>query len=99
MGEHKQGDGGHAAKFHENRHSLLNAGCRCVKQAPTSRRFEDLINSFLFAIFGFMSFSTFYSPQFVLWVLPLICFSTFAGYADNDNLILMANLLLLPNQL
>jgi len=38
--------------------------------------FEDLVNAFLFAVLGFMSFSVFYSPQYVLWVLPLACFST-----------------------
>ena len=39
------------------------------------RSFEDLVNACLFAVLGFMSFSVFYSPQYVLWVLPLVCFS------------------------
>jgi hypothetical protein len=39
------------------------------------RNFEDLVNALLFAVLGFMSFSVFYSPQFVLWILPLVCFS------------------------
>ena len=39
------------------------------------RSFEDLVNASLFAVLGFMSFSVFYSPQFVLWILPLVCFS------------------------
>jgi hypothetical protein len=56
-------------------HSLQVAAALAAA-AMRPKRFEDLINSFLFAILGFMSFSTFYSPQFVLWVLPLICFST-----------------------
>jgi hypothetical protein len=33
------------------------------------------VNSFIFAVLGFMTFSAFYSPQFVLWLLPLVCFS------------------------
>src|SRR5262249_33546766 len=39
------------------------------------RTFEDLVNAFIFAVLGFMTFSVFYSPQFVLWLLPLVCFS------------------------
>ncbi len=39
------------------------------------KRFKDLVDSFLLAIVGFMSFSTFYSPQFVLWSAPIACFS------------------------
>lgn len=39
------------------------------------RTFSDLVNALLFAVLGFMTFSTFYSPQFVLWILPLVCFS------------------------
>ena len=44
--------------------------------AMRPRSFEDLINAFLFAALGFMSFSVFYSPQYVLWILPLVCFSS-----------------------
>ena len=43
--------------------------------AMRPRTFSDLVNAFLFAVLGFMMFSTFYSPQFVLWILPLVCFS------------------------
>jgi hypothetical protein len=43
--------------------------------AMRPRTFEDLVNAFLFAVLGFMTFSAFYSPQFMLWILPLICFS------------------------
>src|SRR5262249_555031 len=43
--------------------------------AMRPRTFDDLVNSFLFGVLGFMSFSVFYSPQFVLWILPLVCFS------------------------
>jgi hypothetical protein len=55
---------------------FLQVAAALVAAAMRPRSFEDLINSFLFALLGFMSFSTFYSPQFVLWMLPLICFST-----------------------
>lgn len=39
------------------------------------KTFEDLVHSFLFAILGFISFSIFHSPQFVLWIVPIACFS------------------------
>ena len=39
------------------------------------KSFEDLVHSFLFAILGFISFSIFHSPQFVLWIVPIACFS------------------------
>jgi hypothetical protein len=54
----------------------LQVAAALAAAAMRPRRFEDLINCFLFALLGFMSFNTFYSPQYVLWVLPLICFST-----------------------
>jgi uncharacterized membrane protein len=53
----------------------LQVGCALAAAAMRPRKFEDLVNAFLFAVLGFMSFSVFYSPQFVLWILPLICFS------------------------
>jgi hypothetical protein len=43
--------------------------------AMRPRTFEDLANSLVFAVLGFMTFSVFYSPQYVLWLLPLVCFS------------------------
>jgi hypothetical protein len=43
--------------------------------AMRPRTFEDMVNAFIFAVLGFMTFSVFYSPQFVLWLLPLVCFS------------------------
>jgi uncharacterized membrane protein len=54
--------------------SLLQAGCAFAAAAMRPRSFEDLVNTFLFAVLGFMSFSVFYSPQYVLWILPLVCF-------------------------
>ena len=28
-----------------------------------------------FAIIGYVTFSVFYSPQFILWLLPTVCFA------------------------
>ena len=53
----------------------LQVGCALAAAAMRPRSFEDLVNACLFAVLGFMSFSVFYSPQYVLWVLPLVCFS------------------------
>jgi hypothetical protein len=58
---------------------FLQVGCALAAAAMRPRRFDDLVNSFLFAVLGFMSFSTFYSPQFVLWILPLVPFSGSLG--------------------
>jgi hypothetical protein len=54
---------------------LLQVGCALAAAAMRPRNFEDLINACLFSVLGFMSFSAFYSPQYVLWILPLVCFS------------------------
>jgi hypothetical protein len=54
---------------------FLQVGCALAAAATRPRSFGDLVNAFLFAVLGFMSFSVFYSPQYVLWVLPLACFS------------------------
>jgi hypothetical protein len=40
------------------------------------RSFEDLVNVFLFALLGFLSFLVFYASQYELWILPLVCFSS-----------------------
>jgi hypothetical protein len=48
--------------------SLLAAALR-------PKTFDDLLNAFLIAILGFVSFSIFHSPQFVLWIAPIVCFS------------------------
>src|SRR5262249_21768521 len=54
----------------------LQIVCALAAGAMRPRSFEDLINAFLFALLGFVSFSAFYSPQYLLWILPLICFSS-----------------------
>jgi len=43
--------------------------------AMRPRTFEELINVLLLAALGFMSVTIGYSPQYVLWILPLVCFS------------------------
>ncbi len=43
--------------------------------AMRPKTFEDLVNTFLVGVVGFISFNIFYSPQFVLWVIPIACFS------------------------
>jgi hypothetical protein len=54
----------------------LQVAVALAAAAARPRQFEDLINSFLLAVLGFISFSVFYSPQYVLWVLPLVYFSS-----------------------
>jgi hypothetical protein len=53
----------------------LQVGCALAAAAMRPRSFDDLIDAFLLAILGFISFSVFYSPQYVLWLLPLVSFS------------------------
>ncbi|MBF0280480.1 MAG: hypothetical protein HQM13_21970 [SAR324 cluster bacterium] len=43
--------------------------------AMRPKSFEDLVNTFLLGVLGFISASWFYSPQFILWIVPIICFS------------------------
>jgi uncharacterized membrane protein len=54
---------------------VLQIVCALGAAAMLPRSFEELVNALLFALLGFMSFSVFYSPQYVLWILPLACFS------------------------
>lgn len=56
------------AQFLQISISFLAAGLR-------PKTFDELIDAFLIAILGFISFSKFYSPQFCLWVAPIACFS------------------------
>ena len=53
----------------------LQVGCALTAAAMRPRSFDDLVNTFLFSVLGFMSFSVFHSPQYVLWILPLVSFS------------------------
>jgi len=40
------------------------------------RRFEDFVRAALLSVLGFITFSTFYSPQYVLWLIPFVLFSS-----------------------
>ena len=51
--------------------SLLAAALR-------PKDFNGLIDALLISVLGFMSFSVFYSPQFILWIAPIACFSSSA---------------------
>jgi hypothetical protein len=48
--------------------SLAAAGMR-------PRSFDDLVNATIFATVGYVTFSVFYSPQFLLWLLPIVSFA------------------------
>jgi hypothetical protein len=54
---------------------FLQLASALAAAAMRPKKFEDLVNSFIFAVLGFATFSAFYSPQFVLWFLPLVSFS------------------------
>jgi hypothetical protein len=54
----------------------LQIGCVLLAAAMRPRSFDALVDAFLFAALGLMSFSVFYSPQYLLWVLPVVCFTT-----------------------
>jgi hypothetical protein len=58
---------------------LLQVGSSLLGAALWPRSFADLVHSFLIGLVGFISFSLFYSPQFVLWVLPVACFAASRG--------------------
>jgi len=55
---------------------ILQAGCALIAAIGRPRTFEDLMRAFLFATTAFISFSVFYSPQFVLWLVPFVAFWT-----------------------
>jgi hypothetical protein len=54
---------------------LLQIVCSLAAMALRPRSFDELVNAFLVALLGFMSFSVFYSPQYCLWLVPFACFS------------------------
>lgn len=51
---------------------ILEAACALVAAGFRPREPRDLMRAFLFATTGFISFSVFYSPQFVLWLVPFV---------------------------
>jgi len=50
----------------------LQSACSLIAAAMRPRSFEELMRAFLFATCAFISFSVFYSPQFVLWLVPFV---------------------------
>lgn len=55
--------------------TLLQISSSLLPVLKKPKTFESLINAFLIALVGFMTFSVFYSPQFFLWIVPIACFS------------------------
>jgi hypothetical protein len=53
----------------------LQLFCALAAAAARPKSFDALIHAMLFATMGFLTFLMFYSPQYVLWSLPFICFS------------------------
>lgn len=53
----------------------LQALASLAAAAMRPRSFDDLVNAMTFAIIGYVTFSVFYSPQFILWLLPTVCFA------------------------
>ena len=51
---------------------ILAAACALIAAGFRPREPRDLMRAFLFATTGFISFSVFYSPQFVLWLVPFV---------------------------
>ena len=51
---------------------VLEAACALIAAGFRPREPRDLMRAFLFATTGFISFSVFYSPQFVLWLVPFV---------------------------
>ena len=51
--------------------SAIALGACCFRPA----RFESFVNAALLSVLGFMAFSSFYSPQFVLWLIPFLLFT------------------------
>ena len=51
---------------------ILEALSSLAAAAFLPRTPRDLMRAFLFATTGFISFSVFYSPQFVLWLVPFV---------------------------
>ncbi|MGG6269249.1 hypothetical protein ACQ4M3_25840 [Leptolyngbya sp. AN03gr2] len=54
---------------------MLQVAFPLIAMALRPKTFQALIDAFLISLLGFMSFSVFYSPQFLLWILPIACFS------------------------
>jgi hypothetical protein len=51
---------------------ILQAACALIAAAFRPRTPPELMRAFLFVTTAFVSFSVFYSPQFVLWLVPFV---------------------------
>ncbi|MEO5617043.1 MAG: hypothetical protein ABIS67_04675 [Candidatus Eisenbacteria bacterium] len=51
---------------------LLQAACALIAAGFRPRTPPELMRAFLFVTTAFVSFSVFYSPQFVLWLVPFV---------------------------
>ncbi len=55
--------------------TLLQISSSLLPVLQKPKTFEALVNAFLIAIVGLITFSVFYSPQFCLWIIPIAAFS------------------------
>jgi hypothetical protein len=55
--------------------TALQIATAIAAAALRPRSFDELANAMTFAILGSITFSTFYSPQFLLWILPIVSFA------------------------
>ena len=55
--------------------TLLQISSALLPVLQRPKTFEALVNAFLIAIVGLITFSVFYSPQFCLWIIPIAAFS------------------------
>lgn len=54
---------------------LVQLACALGAAALRPKSFAELVHACLLGMLGFMSFSVFYSPQYILWLLPVAAFS------------------------
>lgn len=54
---------------------LIAGGTALAAAALRPKSFDNLVDSWLFAVSGFILSSVFISPQWLLWILPIACFS------------------------
>ena len=46
-----------------------------IAAALRPKTFFNLMNAMTLSILGFITFSVFHSPQFILWTIPFVCFA------------------------
>ncbi|HEY9779993.1 MAG TPA: hypothetical protein V6D09_07650 [Leptolyngbyaceae cyanobacterium] len=65
----------HLTKHLSNLDKWLQLSTAILAAVFKPKSFDALVHAFLFAIVGFISFSIFHSPQYVLWIVAIACFS------------------------